>query len=151
MSRQEQKVKDGLAPYLEDGEQVLEAVVVRPRGWTQKSAGSRLLGASQEGRAREAAESAGIRLGSPMALALTDRRLLTIGISSPIGLGIGGNVKEVLSAVPLSDVDSIEAKRLALGYVLTVTAGGTPFKLEANAAASAKGLAERFEGAKAAV
>jgi hypothetical protein len=35
-----------------------------------------------------------------------------------------------MSAAPLSDVDSIEVKRLAAGKTLTVTVQGTPFVLE---------------------
>jgi hypothetical protein len=84
-----------------------------------------------------------------MALAVTGQRVLTLGIGSPVGLGIGGEVKELVGAVPLADVDSIEVKRLAIGKVVTVTVRGVPVKLEANALADAKGLAEAFERAKA--
>ena len=38
MARAEAKIKDGAAPYLEDGEEVLAAMVARPRGWTQSNA-----------------------------------------------------------------------------------------------------------------
>ena len=85
-----------------------------------------------------------------MALAVTQRRLLSISIAAPIGLGMGGKVKELVSAVPLSEVDSIEVKRLAAGKTITVTVRGTPFVLEVGAGANAKGVAEAFESAKAA-
>ena len=55
-----------------------------------------------------------------------------------------------MSAAPLSDVDSIEVKRLAIGKVVTVTVRGVPFKLEVGAGANAKGLAQALEQAKAA-
>jgi hypothetical protein len=32
------KIREGVAPFLGAGEEVLEAIVVRPRGWTQSSA-----------------------------------------------------------------------------------------------------------------
>jgi hypothetical protein len=96
-----------------------------------------------------AAEDAGFELASPMALAVTSRRLLSLKISSPIGMGIGGDVKELVSAVPLSEVDSIELKRLAVGKTVTVTVRGTPFVLEVGAGANAKGVAEAFESARA--
>jgi hypothetical protein len=38
MARAEAKIKEGAAPYLEQGEEVLAAIVARPRGWTQSSA-----------------------------------------------------------------------------------------------------------------
>jgi hypothetical protein len=85
-----------------------------------------------------------------MALAITERRLLALKISSPIGLGLGGDVKELASSAPLSDVDSIEVKRLAAGKTVTVTVRGVPFVLEVGAGANAKGVAEAFERAKGA-
>ena len=63
-----------------------------------------------------------------------------------MGLGIGGDVKELLSAASLGDVDSTELKRLAVGK--TVTVRGTPFVLEVGAGANAQGVSEAFEQAK---
>ena len=92
MSKHEQKIKEGAKPFLEEGEEILAAFVARPRGWTQAAAGSANLGALQQGRALAAGEQAEFRLASPMALAITPSRLLSLKISSPIGLGIGGDV-----------------------------------------------------------
>jgi hypothetical protein len=159
MARAEAKIKDGAAPYLEQGEEVLAAIVARPRGWTQQSASpgggaaAGLIGGAIGGKKQEknvaAAEESGFEITSPMALAVTDRRLLCFKISSPVGLGIGGDVKELVSEAPLAEVDSIEVKRLAVGKTLTVTVRGTPFVLEVGAGANAKGVAEVFERAKA--
>jgi hypothetical protein len=161
MARFETKIKDGAAPHLEQGEEVLAAIVARPRGWTQANAsagGGAIagmvggeLGHKKQRDNTAAAEDAGFQLGSPMALAVTNQRLMSLDISSPIGLGIGGNVKGVISAVPLEAVDSIEVKRLAAGKVVTVTVRGTEFKLEVGAGANAKGVAEAFDSAKAGV
>ena len=158
MARAEAKIKEGAAPYLEQGEEVLAAIVARPRGWTQSSAspgGGALagaiggaIGAKKQQKNVEAAEQSGFEITSPMALAVTNRRLLSLKISSPVGLGIGGDVKELVGAAPLSDVDSIELKRLAVGKTVTVTVRGTPFVLEVGAGANAKGVAEAFESAK---
>jgi hypothetical protein len=155
-SRYEQKIKDGARAFLEDGEEVLAAIVARPRGWTQAKAGSAGPGAVAAGiggrKQRDniqKAQSAGFELASPMALAVTQSRLLSIEIGSPIGLGIGGKVKELAGEAPLADVDSIEIKRLAAGKTVTVTVRGAPFTLETNAAADAKGLVATFERAKA--
>ena len=156
-SRHEQKIKDGAEPLLGHGEEIVAAFVARPRGWTQAGAGhagpgmiAASLGRAKQGRAYAAAEQAELQLASPMALALTPRRLMVLKIGSPIGLGIGGDVKELVSAVPLSAVDSIEIKRLAIGSVVTVTVRGVPIELEANALANTRGLAAEFEQAKAA-
>jgi hypothetical protein len=151
LSRYEQKIKDGARQFLEPGEEVLTAVIAAPRGYTQAMAGSMHLGASQQGRATDAAAAAGLVLRAPMALAVTQRRLLTLNIGTPLGLGLGGKVKELLSAVPLDAVDAVEVKRLALGYTILVTVRGTAFKLEANAASGAKGFAEKFERASLAL
>jgi hypothetical protein len=159
MARAEAKIMDGAAPYLEAGEEVLAAMVARPRGWTQQSASpgggaiAGLVGGAIGGKKQrenvEAAEDSGFEITSPMALAVTDRRLLCLKISSPVGLGIGGEVKELVSAAPISDVDSIELKRLAVGKTVTVSVRGVPFVLEVGAGANAKGVAEAFERAKA--
>jgi hypothetical protein len=153
-SKQEQKVKEEMGPLLDEGEEVRAVLIARPRGWTQTMAGGRTLGVgtaigrNAQQKARGGAEEAGIQLASPGALVLTQKRLLTVQTGEALGRGIGGSVKEILSAVPLSDVDSIKVKRLLLGYVITLTVQGSEFKLEANAAAGAKPMAEAFERAK---
>lgn len=156
-SRYEAKIKEGARAFLEDGEEVLAAIVARPRGWTQSVAGAAGPGAVAAGMGQRkqagnvaAADEAGFALASPMALAVTGSRLLSIKIGSPIGFGIGGAVKELAGSAPLADVDSIEVKRLAAGKTVTVTVRGTPFTLEANAAADVNGLVEAFEAAKGA-
>jgi len=159
MARSEDKIKEGAKPFLEPGEEILAAVVARPRGWTQAGAsqsGGALAGAiggaigykkQQENVA--AAEEVRFELANPMALAITQRRLLSIGVTAPIGAGIAMKVQELVSAVPLSEVDSIAVKRLAVGKTVTVTVRGVPFKLEVGAGANAKGVAEALEQAKA--
>jgi hypothetical protein len=160
VARVEAKIKEGAASLLEPGEEVLAAMAARPRGWTQASAsagGGAIAGAiggligGKKAQAQEAAaKDVGFTLADPMGLAVTQRRLLSLSISTPQGLGIGGDVKELVSAVPLSDVDSIELKRLAVGKVVTVTVRGVPFKLEVGAGANSKGVVQAFESAKAA-
>ena len=153
-SKQEKKVKEEMERFLEEGEDVRAVLIARPRGWTQTTAGGRTLGVGQaigghaQQKARGGAQEAGIQLGSPGALVLTQKRLLTVQTGEALGLGAGGSVKEILSAVPVSDVESIKVKRLLLGYVVTLTVRGSEFKLEANAAAGAKPMAEAFERAK---
>ena len=150
MARFDQKIKEGAAPLLDPGEDVIAAFVAAPRGFTQSAVGIEGIGDSQQGRATTAAEQAGIVLEAPMAVALTAKRLLTIKITSPIGLGLGGKVKEILSSVPIADVDSIEVRRLAMGTTILLTIRGVPIKLEAGVGAKTKELAEEFTRLKSA-
>jgi hypothetical protein len=149
MARAEQWIKAGAAPFLEPGEDVLVAVVAAPRGYTQSVAGVRGVGNRQRQQATDAAGQAGMRLEAPMALALTPKRLLALAISNPVGMGVSGKVKDVLSSVPIEEVDSIEVKRLLAGSRITLTVRGTSMKLEAGAGARAKPLAEEFSRLKA--
>jgi hypothetical protein len=125
MARAETKIKEGAAPFLEPGEEVLAGMHARPRGWTQSNAsagggalagivGQTLGGKKQQENTAAAAES-GFELANPMALAITDRRLLCFEVGNLIGMGMGGDVKELVSAAPLGEVDSIETKRLGVG------------------------------------
>ncbi|HEY8764061.1 MAG TPA: hypothetical protein VIM18_07720 [Solirubrobacteraceae bacterium] len=143
----EEKIKEQAEPYLDDGEQVLAAFIARPRGATTAMVGGiapQAIGGMKIDRQKRAAEEAGLQLANPMALALTERRLLVLGVSAPIAMGKGGDVKDLVSAVPLGDVDSIEVKRLLVGKTMTVGVRGVLFKLEAGAGANVKGLAEVF-------
>ena len=149
MKRAAEKIKEGAQPYLEPDEVVHAALVVAARGHTQQVAGVRELGSRQKGKQVAAGEDVGLQVTSPMALVLTQQRLMTLKIGAPIGMGLGGKVKEFLSAVPISDVDSIEAKRLAAGHKITVTVRGVPIALEAGAGSGAGDLPEALERAKA--
>jgi hypothetical protein len=140
----EDKIREGAAPFLESGEEVLAAFVARPRGWTQQMAGSRSLGGSQVAQAGAAAADAGFALASPMALAITPRRLLSFSMGAQVGMGVGGGVKELVGQAPLSDVDAVNVKRLLLGKVVEITVRGASFKLEAGAGANVKGVADAF-------
>jgi hypothetical protein len=148
----EEKIKEQGQTFLDAGEHVLAAFVAQPRGGTTAKMGGvapAIIGGIKTGKQHAAGEAAGLELANPMALALTENRLLVLGISQPIAMGKGGDVKGVVSAVPLTDVDSIEVKRLLVGKTVTVTVRGVSVKLEAGGGANAKGLAEEFTRAKA--
>jgi hypothetical protein len=147
-SAHEKKFAEGAQPFLEDGEQVLATCIAQAKGFSRMMVSGLDLGKSEVGRSSAAAEGGEVKVANPMALALTDRRLLTLKISAPIGLGIGGSVKELLSAIPLSEVDSIAVRKIALRQNITVTIRGVEIPLETNAKANASGLAEAFGRAK---
>jgi hypothetical protein len=108
-----------------------------------------MIGGRKVGQQRRAADEAGLELASPMALTLTDQRLLIFKVSPPIALGKGGDVKDLVSEAPLTDVDSVEMKRLLVGKVVTVTVRGTAFKLEVGAGENVSGLADELARVKA--
>jgi hypothetical protein len=140
----EDKIREGARPFMEDGEEVLAASVARPRGWTQAMAGSLHVGAHQQGQANAGADAAGFALASPMALAITDRRLLSFSMGAQAGMGVGGGVEELVGQAPLGDVGAIKVKRLLMGKIVELQVRGETFKLEAGAGANAKGVAEAF-------
>jgi hypothetical protein len=134
-----QKIKDGAAAFVEPGEEVLAGIVAaaRTKGVWQIS-GTAAVGSAQ------------LVIVSPMGFAITDRRLLTLEITYPWGLGIGGTVKGLLSAVPIEDVARIEVRRLLIGKTIAITDhAGAWFKLEAGAGADAASLVTAFERANA--
>jgi hypothetical protein len=147
----EDKIREGAQPWLQAGEEVLAAFVARPRGWTQAHAGSLHVGARRQGKAHEGAEAGGFTLASPMALAITDRRLLSFAMGAQVGMGVGGGIEDLVGQAPLADVDAIKVKRLLMGKVVEVVVRGESFKLEAGAGANAKGVAEAYERSRAAV
>lgn len=148
MAKAEQVITEGAQAFLEEDEEVLSGLVVAPRGNTQAIAGGLGIGAGKVADNVAAGGQAGFRLESPMALALTNRRLLSLAYANPVGMGIGGKVKDLLDAVPIAEVDAIEVKRLLAGYRITLRIRGVEFKLEAGAGAKAKPLAEAFAGLK---
>ncbi|MQA75595.1 MAG: hypothetical protein GEU88_14860 [Solirubrobacterales bacterium] len=160
MGLHERKIREDVQPFLDPGEAVLAACIAAPRGFAKATVsrpalnvstvgvGERLMGIGEQQRAEWEADRAGVRLAAPMAVVLTAGRLLTLGIGSPLGLGIGGRVNEVLSVVPIADVDSVEVQLTGLRKNLTLTVRGIPIELEANATASTGELAQQLERAK---
>lgn len=144
----EDKIREGAQQYLHSGEQVLAAFVARPRGYTQQRAGARPLGRNQQAHAREAADQAGFAIGSPMAIAITQYRLLSLRMGAQVGMGIGGGVEELIGEAPLADVDSLSTTRLLVGKVVNITVRGESFKLEVGAGANTKGVVEAYNSSK---
>ena len=101
----EDKIKQQGQAHLEDGERVLAAFIAQPRGATIAKVGGLApgtVGGRRMTQQRRAAEEGGLKLTTPMALTLTDRRLVVFAVSQPIGMGKGGDVKDLISAAPLA-------------------------------------------------
>jgi hypothetical protein len=109
-----------------------------------------VIGTSQQQRANDSAEAAGFALASPMALAITNRRLLSLSMGGQVGMGVGGGVKELVGEAPLSDVDDVKVKRKLMGGQVEVTLRGETFSIDYGAGANAKGIAAAFQSARTA-
>ena len=131
MTKHREQIIAAAAGKLE--EELLGAAFAKPRGATTAVAGtdviSREIGARWSGKHHKGADAAGIRLGNPGAVAVTPTSFITMEVAVSFG-GQIKEIREVLSTVPLADVDSIEVKRLGLAGVMEVSAAGSSFKLE---------------------
>ena len=131
-------------------EEILGAAFAKPRGATTAGVGGVIpgeIGARWTGKQHKGADAVGIELGNPGAVAVTATTLLTMAVK----VSFGGQIKdvtEVLSAVPLADVESVEVKRMGLAGVMEITAGGGSFKLEGKVN-DMREFADAFESAKA--
>jgi hypothetical protein len=132
-------------------EEILGAAWGKPRGAMTAAVGGGVItgeiGARWAGKQRAGAEAAGIQLGNPGAVAITASNLVTMKVKVS-AMGAIKEVTEVLSVVPLGDVDSLTVKRMGLTGVLQITAGEGSFKLEGKPG-DMKELVEVFERAKA--
>ena len=113
-------------------EPLLAAAFAKPRGATTAVAAGGIageIGARWTGKHHRGAEAAGIEVGNPGAVAVTETSLVTMSV----GVSFTGKIKdiqEVLSVVPLGQIDSIEVKRFGMAGVMTIESGGGSFKLE---------------------
>jgi hypothetical protein len=151
MANNLENIKGLVQPLLEPGEIVLGAMIAAAKGRTTQMSGGgvavALIGDSQVRKVAENAKAAGLVVHSPMALVITQGRLLTVKIKIS-AMGAVTEVKSVMSAVPLRDISSFEVKRFGLGGILTITpVGGGPIKLECRVGL-ARELATAFESAK---
>jgi hypothetical protein len=146
-----EQIRDHARPFLEDGETALAAMTAAPRGRNTMIAaggiGGLIGGRMVSGQVKRAGE-AGMRLDSNMALVLTERRLIALKARFTAGGAIKG-VEESLGSIPLSQVESIAAKRVGLGGDLILTPrGGQAIKLECRVG-RARQFADAFAGVAA--
>ena len=122
----EHRVARGALRYLEPGESVYGAMSAALRGRTQQVAGAFAVGSTQTGNSRAAAAAAGLVLpdSQTIGVVVSNRRLLFLE------LAIGARVKALTSSVPLTDVQSIEVRRLGLGGTTTITVRSVQIQFE---------------------
>ena len=149
MSKHQEQIIEAAKGKLD--EQILGAAWGKPRGATTAAAAGGIgseIGARWTGKNRKGAEAAGIEIGNPGAVAVTPSNLVTMKVKVS-AMGAIKEITDVLSIVPLAEVDSVEVKRAGLTGVMEISAGGGSFKLEGKPG-DMKELAEVFARAKAA-
>ena len=130
-------------------EPLLAAAFAKPRGAPTAVAAGGIageIGAQWSGKHHRGADAAGIEVGNPGAVAVTETSLITMSV----GVSFTGkikDVKEVLSVVPLAQIDSIEVKRFGMAGVMEIESGGSSFKLEGKVD-DMRGVAAAFEQAR---
>ncbi len=132
-------------------EPVLGAAFAKPRGATTAGIGGGVIvgaiGGKKVGDQIDGATSAGIVLGNPGAIAVTATSLVTMQVKVSM-MGQIKEVTEVLSTVPLAEIDSLEVKRMGAAGVMEISAHGNSFKLEGKAG-DMKEFASTYERARA--
>jgi hypothetical protein len=140
--------------FLEPDEHVVAVFQAQPRGAGVAKSGLGLapqaIGGKWAGKSSEGAAEAGLQLTSPMALALTERRVCVFGGKTG---GLSGKINEItelVSSAPIDAIDSIEVKGLLVGKTVRIAMGGGEVKLEVPGGQDPKAFAEAFQTAKAA-
>jgi hypothetical protein len=139
--------------FLDQDEHVVAAFQAKPRGagmaTSEVGAAPVTIGGNWAGKPRDEAAGAGLRVTSPMALVLTDRRIVVFTGKTSAASGKFTEITEVVSSAPFRDVQSIQVKRLLVGKTVSIAMeGGGDVKLEVPAGNDPKGFAERFEQMK---
>lgn len=132
-------------------EPIIAATFAKPRGATTTAIGGGAIvgaiGGKSVSNQAKGAEAAGIVLGNPGAVAVTATNLITMQVKVSM-MGQIKEVTEVLSSVPLAEVDSLEVKRMGAAGVMAISAHGSSFKLEGKAG-DMKEFAEAFQKVRA--
>lgn len=149
MSNHQQQIIAAAAGKI--AEPILGAAFAKPRGATTTAIGggaiAGAIGSRKVSQQTEGAKAAGVVLGNPGAVAVTATSFVTMNVKVSF-LGQIKEITEVLSSVPLTEVDSVQVKRMGAAGVMEISAHGNSFKLEGKAG-DMKDFATAFEQAKA--
>jgi hypothetical protein len=142
-----------IGAYLQPGEELLNATIVQGKGLGKVALAGGAFGAMaaasrRDKKAREA-EAAGdapeVRTSSKMGIGITTRRLLLFRAGGSMTL----SAKELLTEVPIADVDNIEVTgKGVVTKPITVTVRGEAYHVEAPRAANTDKLLAAFAQAK---
>ena len=145
----EKGMEKSIKGYLEPGEELLAANIVQGKGLGKVALAGGVFTAMAVASSRDKKADAGgsadeVRLSSKMGLGITTRRLLIFKAGGSMTL----SAKELLSAIPIGDVDAIDIGKGVVTKPLTITVRGESFQVEAPRAANTDKLLEAFAQAK---
>jgi hypothetical protein len=146
----EKGLEKSARPHLQPGEELLNVTFVQGKGMAKAMMAGGVVGALAVGahRDRKAREAGGeVQLASKMALAVTDRRLLLF----KAGGAMTAKAQELLTEVPIAEVDNLEVAKGVVTKPITLTIRGETYTVEAPRAANTDKLLAAFASAKAKV
>ena len=140
-------MRKSIQPFLESGEEVLAVVLGQAKG----SGKAMMLGgvagqAIHQARQRRQGDEpeAAVKLSGRMGVVVTDRRLLIF----KGGGQLTTKAKELLTAVPIDEVQAIEVGKGTVTKPITITVGGESYVLEAPRAQPSDDLPRALEQAR---
>jgi hypothetical protein len=144
-------MRKSIETYLEPGEELLDCLIVQGKGMTGGLAlggviGQSVVGARRNKEGREGAEEGDVQLAGKMGLAITGQRLLIFKAGGAVTL----KAKELITEVPIGDVDSLDVGKAAITKPVTFTVRGTPYTVEAPKISKTDDLVAAFQKAKTA-
>jgi hypothetical protein len=137
--------------YLQPGEELLNATIVQGKGLAKMMLAGGVIGATAAAAHRDRksakadAPEGAIQLSSKMGIGVTTQRLLLFKAGGAMTL----SAKELLSAVPIDDVDSVVVGKGMVTKPITVTIRGESFQVEAARAVNTDNLVSAVDQAKA--
>jgi hypothetical protein len=143
-------MRKSMEEYLRPGEELLHVAIVQAKGMIGSAVAGGALGQAAMGKRRdrqsaEQAETGGLRTASRMGLAITSDRLLLARAGGAMTL----KAKELLSEVPIAEVDSLEVAKGTIGKPVTITIRGESIEVVAPKATNTDKLVNAFQQAKA--
>src|SRR4051794_757688 len=140
-------MKKSIEPYLEAGEEPLAVLIVQGKGMTKAFRAGGVVGQAVAGgrKDKNAPSEAGVQLAGKMGIAVTSRRLLIFKAGGAMTL----KAQELITTVPIADVDSIEVGKGMVTKPITVTVRGEAHVVEAPKAAKTSEFTAAFAQAKA--
>jgi hypothetical protein len=145
-------MKRSVEPHLQPGEELLNVIIVQGKGMMRWMVAGGAIGAAaagamrdRKGRDGESGDDGGVQLSSKMGVAVTSQRLLIFKAGGAVTL----KATELLSDIPIGEVDSIEVGKGALTKPVMVTVRGESFQVDAPKAVNTDKFVDAFTQAKA--
>jgi hypothetical protein len=142
-------MRKSIEPYLQPGEEMLSLTIVQGKGMTRNMVLGGAVGAAVAGARRDAKSANGeggdVQLSSKMGLAITPQRLLIFKAGGAVAL----KAKELITDLPIGEVDSIELGKAAMTKPVILTVRGNQYTVEAPKLTNTDDIVAAFKKAKA--